>query len=151
MKLVRKNVLLGQSQIDALIEMAIRKRTSVNELVRLGVEGVLSNQRYQTSGDVLLKEFKSLMVQQEQRLDQVCKELLSDLKLGIDAFNHSSEKHIDRSSQLTKQFVLNLSDALNGEVTAEQAVVEKKPVRSSRDILMNMENQKSSKPKTNFT
>lgn len=135
MNLVRRNVLLEQSQVDALNEMAIRKRTSVNELVRLGVEGVLSNQRYQTSGDVLLKEFKYFMDQQELRLDQVRKELLSDLKLGIEAFNQSSEKNIDRSSQLTKQFVLSLSDALNSPSEPERHETTRSHSESTDDII----------------
>lgn len=141
MRLVRKNVLLEQSQIEALSEMAIRKRTSVNELVRLGVETQLGNQKLQASGEKLIDEVRALFQREEQRLDQVRKELLTDLKLGIEAFNQTSEKHIEKSTQLTKVFVQSLSDALNGEMVS--APQETKPAsQSNMDIMLQLERQK---------
>jgi len=146
MKLIKRNVLLESDQLRSLSAMAIRKRTSVNELVRLAVDGLLNDQLFNELHEKTMQELRSFAGREEKRLTEVRRELLADLSAGVQAMNEASERHIERSTDLTKAFVRNLSDALNGEPIQEKAMP---AVRSSREILNGMQSQGVTKTNNN--
>ena len=146
MKLIKRNVLLESDQLRSLSAMAIRKRTSVNELVRLAVDGLLNDQLFNELHEKTMQELGNFADREEKRLAEVRRELLSDLSAGVQAMNEASERHIERSTDLTKAFVRNLSDALNGEPIQEKAMP---AVRSSREILNGMQSQGVTKTSNN--
>ncbi|MEN1996360.1 hypothetical protein [Stenotrophomonas bentonitica] len=115
MKLIKRNVLLEGEQLRSLAEMAIRKRTSVNELVRLAVDGLLNDQLFTEFSEKAMCELKEFADREERRLVEARRELMLDFKAGVSAFNQKSERHIERSTDLTKTFVLNLSAVLGGD------------------------------------
>jgi len=115
MKLIKRNVLLEGDQLRSLAEMAIRKRTSVNELVRLAVDGLLNDQLFYEFSEKAMCELKAFADREERRLVEARRELMLDFKAGVSAFNQQSERHIERSTDLTKTFVLNLSEVLGGD------------------------------------
>ncbi|HIE1099721.1 TPA: hypothetical protein ACXJQL_002282 [Stenotrophomonas maltophilia] len=146
MKLIKRNVLLESDQLRSLSAMAIRKRTSVNELVRLAVDGLLNSQLLNELHEKTMQELRGFADREEKRLAEVRRELLADLSAGVQAMNEASERHIERSTDLTKAFVRNLSDALNGEPIQEKAMP---AVRSSREILNGMQSQGFTKTNNN--
>lgn len=146
MKLIKRNILLESDQLRSLAEMAIRKRTSVNELVRMAVDGLLNDQLFNELHEKTMQELRSFADREERRLTDVRRELLADLSAGVQAMNQVSERHIERSTDLTKAFVRNLSEALNGEPIQEKAMP---AVRSSREILNGMQSQGVTKTNNN--
>lgn len=118
MNLIKRNVLLEGEQLRSLAEMAIRKRTSVNELVRMAVDGLLNDQLFKEFSEKTMCELKEFADREERRLVEARKELMLDFKAGVSAFNQQSERHIERSTDLTKTFVLNLSAVLGGDEVA---------------------------------
>ncbi|MFK3844384.1 hypothetical protein [Stenotrophomonas sp. NPDC078853] len=118
MKLIKRNVLLESDQLRSLSAMAIRKRTSVNELVRLAVDGLLNDQLFKEFTEKAMCELKEFADREERRLVEARRELMLDFKAGVSAFNQQSERHIERSTDLTKTFVLNLSAVLGGDEVA---------------------------------
>lgn len=146
MKLIKRNVLLESDQLRSLSAMAIRKRTSVNELVRLAVDGLLNDQLFNELHEKTMQELRNFADREERRLTDVRRELLADLSAGVQAVNQASERHIERSTDLTKAFVRSLSDALNSEPIQEKATP---AVRSSREILNGMQSQSVTKTNNN--
>ncbi len=146
MKLIKRNVLLESDQLRSLSAMAIRKRTSVNELVRMAVDGLLNDQLFNELHEKTMQELRSFADREERRLTDVRRELLADLSAGVQAVNQASERHIERSTDLTKAFVRSLSDALNDESIQEKAMP---AVRSSREILNGMQSQGVTKTNNN--
>jgi len=146
MKLIKRNVLLEGDQLRSLNAMAIRKRASVNELVRLAVDGLLNDQLFNELHEKTMQELKGFADREESRLTEVRRELLADLSAGVQAMNQASERHIERSTDLTKAFVRSLSDALNDESIQEKAMP---AVRSSREILNGMQSQGVTKTNNN--
>ncbi|WP_252260746.1 hypothetical protein, partial [Mycobacterium tuberculosis] len=63
--------------------MAIRKRTSVNELVRLAVDGLLNDQLLDELHEKTMQELRSFADREEKRLTEVRRELLADLSAGV--------------------------------------------------------------------
>ncbi|WNH47312.1 hypothetical protein PDM28_11430 [Stenotrophomonas aracearum] len=149
MKLIKRNVLLESDQLRSLNEMAIRKRTSVNELMRMAVDGLLNDQLFNELHEKTMQELRSFADREERRLTDVRRELLSDLSAGIQAMTEASERHIERSTDLTKAFVRSLSDALNGEPIQEKAMPAVQGRRSSREILNEMQGQGATKTNNN--
>lgn len=149
MKLIKRNVLLGSDQLRSLSAMAIRKRTSVNELVRLAVDGLLNDQMFNELHEKTMQELRNFADREEKRLTGVRKELLADLSAGVQAMNQASERHIERSTDLTRAFVRSLSDALNGEPIQEKAMPAVQGRRSSREILNEMQSQGATKTNNN--
>lgn len=149
MKLIKRNVLLEGDQLRSLTAMAIRKRTSVNELVRMAVDGLLNDQMFNELHEKTMQELRNFADREEKRLTGVRKELLADLSAGVQAMNQASERHIERSTDLTKAFVRSLTDALNGEPIQEKAMPAVSDKRSSREILNGMQSQGVTKTNNN--
>jgi len=149
MKLIKRNVLLESDQLRSLNAMAIRKRASVNELVRLAVDGLLNDQLFHELHEKTMQELKGFADREEKRLTEVRRELLADLSAGVQAMNQASERHIERSTDLTKAFVRNLSDALNGEPIQEKTMPVVSERRSSREILNEMQSQGTTRSNNN--
>jgi hypothetical protein len=141
MELEHKRVLLERTQMAALKAEAIRTKTSVNEIVRRAVGSYLFNSAAMDLADISKKEISQLARREELSLVQMRKELLADLHTGLSAFTEMSERHIEKSTQLTKAFVQSLSDALNGEMVSTPQET-KSATQSNTDIMLQLERQR---------